>query len=158
MENWVNADPPTHLNEVFHYIYFNPSLRGFLYVWIFKFWFYRGLDTYIKGWNKKFEAPCFLTRLLRIFWKFGNFVENRLKSQFCYLKKGVLELCRATTIKPRKIKHSGFFILDQKGQTWIYRLVWGPTEVWFLRNCNFGAQLLFRVAGSVGGRLRKKVR
>ena len=35
--------------------------------------------------------------------------EDRQKSQFCYLEKGVLELRQATTIKPRKIERSVFF-------------------------------------------------
>ena len=29
------------------------------------------------------------------------------------------------------------FLLDQVGQTRVYRLAWGPMEVWFRRNCNF---------------------
>ena len=62
---------------------------------------------------------------------------NRRKYQFCYLEKGGLELHRAATIKPRKIERSGFFLLDHNGQTWIYRLVWGPTEVRFQRNRDF---------------------
>ena len=36
-------------------------------------------------------------------------VQNPWKYQFCYLEKGVLKLCLAPTIKPRKIEHSGFF-------------------------------------------------
>ena len=57
--------------------------------------------------------------------------------QFLYLEKGALELCRAATIKLRQIEHSGFFLLDHNGQTWIYRLVWGLTEVRFRRNFDF---------------------
>ena len=36
-------------------------------------------------------------------------VEDRQKSQFCYLEKGVFELNWAATIKLRKIECSGFF-------------------------------------------------
>ena len=63
--------------------------------------------------------------------------KNGRKSQFRYLGKGVIELHRAATIKPRKIERSGFILLDHNGQTWIYRLVWGPTEVRFRRNRDF---------------------
>ena len=44
-------------------------------------------------------------------------VEDRQKSQFCYLEKGVFELYRAATLQPRKIERSGFFLLDCNGQT-----------------------------------------
>ena len=40
----------------------------------------------------------------------------------------------ASTEKERAL---WFFLLDRNGQTWVYRLVWGPTEVWFRRNRNF---------------------
>ena len=46
------------------------------------------------------------------FWKFWNIFKNRRKPQFRYLEKGVLELYRAATIKPRMIERSGFFLLD----------------------------------------------
>ena len=68
------------------------------------------------------------------------FVENQQncqKSQFHYLKKGLLELCRAATIKPRQIKRSGFLLLDHNGQTQIYRLVSGQSDVWLWRNRDF---------------------
>ena len=50
------------------------------------------------------------------------------------LEKCALELCRSTKIKPRQIERSVFFLLDHNGQAWIYRLVWGPTDVRFWRN------------------------
>ena len=53
------------------------------------------------------------------------------------MEKGLLALHRTATLQPRKIERPGFFLLDHNGQTWIYRLVWGPTEVRFWRNCNF---------------------
>ena len=65
-----------------------------------------------------------------------GYFQNNL-SQFCYLEKGVLKLCRAAMIKPRKIERSVFFLLDHNGQTQDYRLVWVPTEVRFRRNCDF---------------------
>ena len=40
----------------------------------------------------------------------------------------------ASTEKDRAL---WFFLLDHNGQTWIYRLVWGPTEVRFRRNRDF---------------------
>ena len=58
---------------------------------------------------------------------------NRRKSQFRYLEKGALELYRAATTKPRQIERSGFFLLDHNGQTRVYRLVWGPPDVWVRR-------------------------
>ena len=41
-------------------------------------------------------------------WGPQKIIKNRQKNQFCYLEKGVLELHRAATIKPRKIEGSGF--------------------------------------------------
>ena len=64
-------------------------------------------------------------------------MKNSQKSQFCYLEKGVLELCWAATIKSRKIERSIFFLLDHNGQTWIYRLVSSSREVRFQRNRDF---------------------
>ena len=84
-----------------------------------------GLDMYIKDFNPKYDAPSFKNSPLRIFRKFWNVVEifeNCQKSQFRYLKTGVLELRQATTIKPRKIERSGFFLLDHNRQTRIYRV------------------------------------
>ena len=37
------------------------------------------------------------------------------------------------------------FLLDPNGQTWIYRLVWGQTEVWFRRNRDYAPLGLTRV-------------
>ena len=59
---------------------------------------------------------------------------NRQKSQFRYLEIGALELYRFATTKPKQIERSGFFLLDHNGQIQIYRLVLGPTDVWFWRN------------------------
>ena len=47
--------------------------------------------------------------------KFWNVFKNCRKPQFRFLEKGVLELHRAATIKPRKIERSGFFLLDHNG-------------------------------------------
>ena len=47
--------------------------------------------------------------LYAIFWKIESFDKNCQKSQFHYLEKGALELCRAAPIKPRQIEHSVFF-------------------------------------------------
>ena len=51
------------------------------------------------------------------------------KSQLRYLEKGVLNLCRAATIKPRKE--------ERNRQTQFYRLDWGSAEVWFQKNRDF---------------------
>ena len=40
---------------------------------------------------------------------------DRFPAQFRLLEKGVLELCWAATINPRKIDCSGFFLLDHNG-------------------------------------------
>ena len=53
------------------------------------------------------------------------------------LKKCALELCWTATIKPRQIERSGFCLLDHNGQTWIYRLVSGQSDVRLWRNCDF---------------------
>ena len=45
------------------------------------------------------------------------------------MDKGALELFRAATTKPRQIERSGIFLLDHNGQTRVYRLVLGPTDV-----------------------------
>ena len=66
-----------------------------------------------------------------------KFIENRPRSQFHYLKEGVLELCRADTIKLRRIEHSGFFLLDHNGQTQSYRLVLGQSDACLWRNHDF---------------------
>ena len=55
--------------------------------------------------------------------------KNHRESQFRYLEKGALALCRATTTKPRQIERSSFFLLDHNGQTRVYRLVSGPFDV-----------------------------
>ena len=62
------------------------------------------------------------------FLKIWKFFENLQKSQIRYLEKGVLELCRAATIKPRQIERSCFLLLDHNGQTRIYRLVSGQPD------------------------------
>ena len=67
----------------------------------------------------------------------SKIVEDR---QLCYLEKGVLELHRAATIKPRKIERSGFFLLDHNEQTQIYRLVLGQSDPWLWRNRDFPAE------------------
>ena len=53
------------------------------------------------------------------------------------LEKCALELCRTATIKPRQIERSVFFLLDHNGQTWIYRLVSGQSDVRLWRNRDF---------------------
>ena len=63
--------------------------------------------------------------------------KNRRKSQIRYLDKGVLEFCRAATIKPRRTERSGFILLDHNGQTWIYRVVSGQSDAWLWRNRDF---------------------
>ena len=42
--------------------------------------------------------------------------------------------------KPRQIERSVFFLLDQNGQTQIYRLVSGQLDVWLWRNCDFSTK------------------
>ena len=59
---------------------------------------------------------------------------NRRKSQFHYLEKGGLELCRAATTKLRQIEWSGLFLIDHNGQTQVYRSVSGPPDVQLRRN------------------------
>ena len=55
--------------------------------------------------------------------------KNCQKPQFPYSEKGALKLRWAAPIKPRQIKRSGLFLLDQNGQTRVYRLALGPTDV-----------------------------
>ena len=55
--------------------------------------------------------------------------KNCQKPQFPYSEKGAFELRWAATIKPRQIERSGLFLLDQNGQTRVYRLALGPTDV-----------------------------
>ena len=64
----------------------------------------------------------------------SKIVEDR---QFCYLEKGVLELHRAATIKPRKIECSVFFLLDHNGQAQVYRLVSGQLDERLWRKRDF---------------------
>ena len=59
------------------------------------------------------------------------------KSQFCYLKKGALELYQAAMTKPMQIERSGFFLLDHNGQTRVYRLVSGQPVVWLKQTRDF---------------------
>ena len=44
------------------------------------------------------------------------------KCQIRYLEKEVFELCRAAKINERQIERSEFILLDQNGQTRVYRL------------------------------------
>ena len=55
--------------------------------------------------------------------------KNCQKSQFQFLEKGALELCRAATTKLRQIECPGLSLLDHNRQTRVYRLVLGPTDV-----------------------------
>ena len=55
--------------------------------------------------------------------------KNRRKSQFKNSEKYALKLCRAAMTKSRQIERSGLFLLDQNGQTRVYRLALGPTDV-----------------------------
>ena len=53
------------------------------------------------------------------------------------LEKCALELFWTATIKPRQIERSGLFLLNHNGQTWIYRLVSGQSDVRLWRNRDF---------------------
>ena len=64
-------------------------LQGLRYV-------YKGLKSILS--SEFFEDSEILSKIGK----------NCQKSQFRYLEKGVLELCRAATLKPRKIDHSVF--------------------------------------------------
>merc|ERR1711875_121500 len=70
-----------------------------------------------------------------------NFLKNcsfcRKWMKIIFFEKCVLELCRTAMIKPRQIERSGFFLLDNNGQTQIYRLVSGQSDVWLWRDRDF---------------------
>ena len=56
---------------------------------------------------------------------------------WCHKKTILLELCRAAMTKPWQMEHSGFFLPDHNGQTWIYWLVLGPPDHRFWRERHF---------------------
>ena len=92
----------------------------------------------IKRFNPSYRRVYFLGDNAGEFWEFFEKWIILLKiDKNCFLEKCVLELCRTATIQPRQIERSGFLLLDHNGQTWIYRLVWGPMEVWLRRNWDF---------------------
>ena len=41
-----------------------------------------------------------IQKIRSLTFKYLNFIKNRQKSQFCFLEKGVLELCWAATVEP----------------------------------------------------------
>ena len=53
------------------------------------------------------------------------------------LKKGILEFRRTATIKPRQIELSGFFLLEHNGQTQVYRLFSGQSDIQLWRKRDF---------------------
>ena len=63
----------------------------------------------------------------------------------CQKNKGVLELCWAAAIKPRKIEGSVFFLLDHNGQTRVYRLVSDQQDERLWRKRDFPMSKLTRV-------------
>ena len=135
-ENEIRPPPPTTTNIII------PSkinhCNGYC-----KFCVNRGLDMYKKGLNQKYDAPSFSTRPLRIGGQIWNFFENHWKSSKISISlfgkrcSRTSSGCHASTEKDRAL---WFFLLDCNGQTWIYRLVWGPMEVQFQRNLDFATE------------------
>ena len=70
----------------------------------------------------------------KIFLKIWEFYQKSAKivkkNQFRHLEKGVIELFRGAMIKARQIERSVFFLLSHNGNTRVYRLGSGTTDVW----------------------------
>ena len=74
-------------------------------------------------------SSLFSPEILLRNWKFVK--------KFRFVRKFGLKICLSTMVKLEGIERFIFFLQIHNRQTQVYRLVWGPTDVQFLRYRDF---------------------